>query len=73
MKPRVPTAVLVGVWTVAMVGLLPPGTRAQPGGGGGGGGPGGDGGGGPPTANDDAEAVECSQEGSDAHYEEFLA
>ena len=67
MKPRGSTAALVGIWAVAMMALLPPGSLAQPGGGGGGGG------GGAAAADDDAEVVECSQEGTDAHYQESLA
>ena len=68
MKFRVSTVRLVGLWAVAMVALLPPGSRAQPGGGGGDGG-----GGGAPEEGDTSDAVECAQDGSDAHYEEFLA
>lgn len=48
---------------------LPQGSRAQPGGGGGGSG---DGDGGPPGSTSSA-TVECASDGTDAHYEEFLA
>lgn len=64
MKPGVSTAVLVGVWTVAMIALLPSGSRAQNGGGGNSGGP---------NKQVAGDGVECAQQGTDAHYEEILA
>ncbi len=83
MKPRV-SSFLVGVWAVAMMALLPQGSHAQDGGGGGGGGGGGDGGGGgggggaediptpAPVEGGGAPPLVCENDGSSAHYEEYL-
>lgn len=58
---------------LAIVGVLVPGSLAQPGGGGPGGSSGGSGGGGPPSTDDDGSKAECENDGSSAHYEEFFA
>lgn len=86
MKTRATTALLVGVGAVAATVLLPLGAHAQPGsdggdgmvGGppdsaGGGGPPDSAGGGGPPgMGSSSVEVVECPEDGSNAHYDEFL-
>lgn len=76
MKTRA-TTVLVGVGAVAATVLLPLGAHAQPGSDGGDGGDGGPpdsaGGGGPPgMGSSSVEVVECPEDGSNAHYDEFL-
>ena len=63
------TTALLGVAAFVAMALLPQTAHAQPGGDGGGGG--GGGGGGPPEV-DSEDAVECPEDGSNAHYDEFL-
>ena len=69
------TTVLLGVGAVAAMVLLPRGAHAQPTSDGGppdGGPPDGEGGGGGPPEVDTDSLVYCPEDGSNAHYDEFL-
>lgn len=73
MKTRKVSFILAGaiISVVAVMALLPQSSRAQPGGNDM---PSGDDGGGDPGAQVSSSAtVDCAENGSDAHYEEFLA
>ena len=63
MKTKATTTVLLGVGAVAAMALLPRVARAQPGG---------DGGGGGPPEVDTEDLVYCPEDGTNAHYDEFL-
>ena len=67
MKTKATTTALLGIGAVAAMMLLPQVARAQPGGDGGG-----DGGGGGPPEVDTENLVYCPEDGTNAHYDEFL-